>query len=116
MANERELCQKCGQLHERPFSDEVLALYQKVRAAKDEDERAVLILELVGEFVDGYDATDESGNEGLHDSIDEYIGTRVEHQQAAMRLGRGLLRGLHTYSRAERERLRKRTVKDKGTN
>jgi hypothetical protein len=115
MATERELCRNCGQLHERPFSDEVLAIYQRIRASTDDGERAVLTLELAGEFSNDFDSTDESVNETLHDAVDEYVGTRVEHQQAAMRLGRGLLRGLQAYSRAERERLKKRAgkLKDK---
>lgn len=116
MPTERELCPHCGQVHEQPFSDEVLDLFRKIRVTTDEEERGSLIMQLVAEFVDDFDTTDENMADHLHDLVDDFVGTRIEHQQAALTLGRVLLRSIQQYTRAEAERMKKPSKKAPGPN
>lgn len=106
MPIERELCPHCGQIHEKPFSERVLAIYEKIRGTSDEEERGALLMGLVTEFANDFDGTNEDVNDQLHDMVDDFVASRIEHQQITMRLGRAVLRGIHGYVKAEGARRR----------
>lgn len=114
MPTSKDLCPHCGFVHERPFSDEILALYHKIRAAHDESERSQLLFSLVTEYADEFDSTNEDCADNVHELVDEFVAVRIEQHQVAMQLGRMLLRHIQQYVRAENERTKqKRKVSPK---
>jgi hypothetical protein len=108
MPTSRELCPHCGYVHERPFSDRALQLYHQVQATKDEGERTQLLAQLANVYAEDFDSTNEEFDDKIHHEVDDFVAARLEFEQAAMQLGRTLLRAMNSYMRGERSRTQKR--------
>lgn len=101
MTSERELCPHCNELHERMFSDKVLAIYEQIRQQTNDTERGNLLMALVSEFVGDFNNTNEELSDDLHDLVDEFVQSRLHYQQNTIRLGRVLLRNMQCYGHQE---------------
>lgn len=70
------------------FSRPLMALYRKVRAAKDQDERTTAMMALARRFAAEHDALDYELSEDFHEFVEAYERSRLAHQQTALRLAR----------------------------
>lgn len=103
----KELCDGCGQLHEQPYSKDLLAIYHEIENADSAEERSALMTVLAEQFADELDETDEYMEEPAHDMVAEFQHARLQYYHTALRMARCLIRGMHKYVAEERERLQK---------
>lgn len=87
-----QTCPRCA-----PFSPEVLALYRKLQAAQDPDERGEILLQLAHRFAEDYDSSDEGFTESFHSVMDTYHQAFLTYNQAGLRLGRVLTHVLENH-------------------
>lgn len=71
-----------------PFSEKMLRIVAKVRETESPEERANLLMALAAVFAQEHDPTDEDVDDMYHNFFEEYQRSRLEFQQAAIRLGR----------------------------
>ena len=93
-----ESCPRCC-----PFSPEAIQIVRKIQETVDPDERGDLLMRLAQSFDETYEPGDELFSEKFHAVVDNYHQTFLAYQQAALRLGRVLLRSIEEELRGEED-------------
>ena len=90
-------CSNCGNVHEYPFSPEVMDQYLSFTHAATAEKRTVAAMQLAESFYDNHDLTDMNASEGYHDFFEKYEQARLDYQQASLKLSRLAVRIIEEY-------------------
>lgn len=102
-----EFCEGCGQIHEQPYSKDLLELYHEIQKAESPEERSALMTAFAEQFADDLDETDEFMEEPAHELVAEFQLARLQYYSLAHKLARCVIRGMHNYDAEEKARLQK---------
>lgn len=80
-----------------PYSEVLLRLVSQIQEAKSPDEKANLMMALASQFLNEHDFTNYELDDNYHAYFEEYQQSRIQFQQAAIRVGRLALHEIQGY-------------------